>query len=140
MTSRAVHIEVAHSLDTDSCIQAIRRFICRRGQVKHIRSDNGTNFVGAEKELREALAALNQSYIQKALRHRGVEWSFNCPGASHRGGVWEHLIRSTKQVILSVLKQQDLTEEGLHTVLCEVEAILNSRLISTVSSRFRASV
>lgn len=43
MTSRAVHIEVANSLDTDSCTNALRRFTCRRGQMKHIRSDNGTN-------------------------------------------------------------------------------------------------
>ncbi|XP_059918445.1 uncharacterized protein LOC132465721 isoform X2 [Gadus macrocephalus] len=45
LTCRAVHLEVAHSLNTDSCINAIRRFICRRGQVKEIRTDNGTNFV-----------------------------------------------------------------------------------------------
>lgn len=67
------------------------------------------------------------------MRHHEIEWSFNCPGASHHGGVWERLIRSIRQVLPSVLKQQDLTEEGLHTVLCEVEAILNSRPISTVS-------
>ncbi len=50
LTVRAIHIEVANSLDTSSCINAIRRFICRRGQVSTIRSDNGTNFIGAERE------------------------------------------------------------------------------------------
>lgn len=59
MESRAVHLEVANSLSTDSCINAIRRFTCHRGQVGCLRSDNGTNFVGAERELREALAALD---------------------------------------------------------------------------------
>ncbi|XP_030214395.1 uncharacterized protein LOC115545409 isoform X1 [Gadus morhua] len=49
LTCRAVHLEVAHSLNTDSCINAIRRFICRRGQVKEIRTDNGTNFVSTNR-------------------------------------------------------------------------------------------
>ena len=45
--SRAVHTEVTNALDTDTFIQALRRFIARRGPVRSIRSDNGTNFVGA---------------------------------------------------------------------------------------------
>ena len=134
MTSRAVHIEVAYSLDTDSCLNALRRFICRRGQVKHIRSDNGTNLVGAQRELKEALATLNQQRIQGALLQKGIQWSFNPPGASHHGGVWERLIKSVRQVLHSLLKQQTLDDEGLQTLLCEVEAILNSRPITTVSN------
>lgn len=63
MTSRAVHLEMACSLTADSCINAIRRFLCRRGQAQHIRSDNGTNLVGAERELREALKTLDQRRI-----------------------------------------------------------------------------
>lgn len=64
LTVRAVHIEVASSLDTDSCIHALRWFIARRGQVRLIRSDNGTNFVGTEREVREAVQALNNAKIQ----------------------------------------------------------------------------
>lgn len=66
LTIRAVHIEIADSLDTDSCINALRLFISRRGQVSVMRSDNGTNFVGAERELREALNNLN---ITKSKMH-----------------------------------------------------------------------
>lgn len=80
MTSRAVHLEVAHSLDMDSCINALCRFICRRGQVSHLRSDNGTNFVGAERELQEALATLNHDHIEKALSRKRIKWSFKPPG------------------------------------------------------------
>lgn len=63
-----------------------------------------------------------------------LQGSFNPPGASHRGGVWEWLIRSVRKVLHSVLRQQTLNDEGLQTILCEVEAILNSRPITTVSS------
>ncbi len=80
MESRTVHLEVAYSLDTDSCINSLRRFICRRGQVTCIRSDNGTNFVGAERELKEMLSSCNKSKIQKAMLMKGVQWSFNPPG------------------------------------------------------------
>lgn len=75
--SRAVHLEVVYSLDTDSCINALRRFICRRGQVSYLRSDNGTNFIGSEGELKKALADLNQNKIQKTLAYKGIKWSFN---------------------------------------------------------------
>ncbi len=133
MSSRAVHLEVAHSLDTDSCIHALRRFVCRRGQVKHIRSDNGTNLVGAQTELKKALNSLNEGRIQNALLPDGIQWSFNPPGASHYGGVWERLIRSVRQVLVSTLRQQTLDDEGLQTLFCETESILNNRPLSTVS-------
>lgn len=103
MVSRAVHLEVANSLETDACINAIRHFICRRGQVVNIRSDNGTNFVGAERELRKALAELNHERIQGALISDGVEWRFNPQAGSHHGGAWERIIRTVKHVLNSVL-------------------------------------
>ena len=133
MASRAVHLEVAHTLDTDSCIHALRRFICRRGQVSSLRSDNGTNFIGAERELREALNSLNQNKIQNAMLQQGIKWSFNPPAGSHHGGVWERLIRMVRSVLRSVLNQQVLDDEGLQTLMCEVEAILNDRPLTKSS-------
>lgn len=133
LTSRAVHLEVAYTLDADSYINAVRRFVYRRGPVSSIRSDNGTNFVGANRELKESLADLNHGKIQRALVKDGINWSFNIPAASHQGGVWERLIRSVKSVLTSVLKQQILDDEGLQIIFCEVEAILNDRPITKVS-------
>ncbi|KAK2907800.1 hypothetical protein Q8A73_008873 [Channa argus] len=133
MATRAVHIEVAASLDTDSFINALRRFIARRGQVVEIHSDNGTNFVGAERELKRSLEEWNMSKIENRLTQSGIKWMFNPPSASHFGGVWERLIRSVRKVLSATLKDQRLDEEGLQTLLCEVEAILNSRPITTPS-------
>lgn len=69
--------------------------------MKHLQSDNGTNFVGAKKELQKAFAAVNQDKIQKTLREKSIKWTFNPPGASHHGGIWERLIKSIRQVLCS---------------------------------------
>lgn len=134
-SSRAVHLEVAHSLTTDSCINAIRRFLARRGSVALIRSDNGTNLVGAEKELRQEIEKWNQSSIGRYLQQRNISWKFNPPAASHFGGFWERLIRSVRRVMYSLLKEQvgKLDDEALSTVLCEVEQILNNRPLTALS-------
>ena len=132
MSSRAVHLEMAHSLDTDSCIHALRRFISRRGQVTCIRSDNGTNLVGAKRELQDAISNWNKEKIQNTMLQKGIQWTFNPPAASHHGGVWERLIRMVRQTLNSIAHEQPLDDEGLQTLFCEVESILNSRPISTV--------
>ena len=77
--SRAVHLELAHSLDTDSCIAAIRRFMCRRVRSRRLMSDNGTNFVAAERELRDSLALLNHSKSPTRPIIRGDQVVFQSP-------------------------------------------------------------
>ncbi|KAJ8031990.1 hypothetical protein HOLleu_25384 [Holothuria leucospilota] len=130
---RAVHIEVCHTMETDSFINALQRFICRRGKPVMIRSDNGSNFVGARKELQNAVRAWNQKRIHDYLLQGEIEWRFNPPSASHMGGVWERLIRSTRKVINSVLREQVLTDEKLSTVVSLVESVINSRPLTYVS-------
>lgn len=120
---RAVHIEVAASLDTNS-INALRRFLARWGQVKELCSDNGTNFVGADRELRRSIEQWNHSQIHEELLQRGIKWTFNPPTGSHHGGAWERLIRSIRKVLNSTLRVQTLDEEGLHTVLCKSKLFL----------------
>ena len=89
LTTRAVHIEIAHSLDTDSMINALRRFISVRGYPEQIRSDQGSNFTKADKELKEAVEEWNQHKISNFCRQKKIEWIFNPPSASHMGGAWE---------------------------------------------------
>lgn len=133
LACRAVHLEVAHALDTDACINALRRFICRRGQVTEIKSDNGTNFVSSNRELKEALQELNQERIEKTLLQEGIKWTFNPPHGAHHGGVWERLIQQVKRILFSVLRQQTLDDDILQTAMCEAEAILNDRPITPSS-------
>ena len=127
LTVRAVHIEISHDLTTDSFLNALRRFIARRGQPEHIRSDNGTNLAVANKVLRNALKEWNQSHINDYLRQRDVQWTFNPPAASHMGGSWERLIRSVRRILSSLLTSQSISDEVLLTVMAEAESIVNSR-------------
>ena len=131
---RAVHIEVAHSLDTDAFLLALRRFIARRGQVREIHSDNGTNFTSGERELRDAISNWNQEKIHNSLLQKNIKWSFNPPYGSHFGGIWERCIRTVRKILQALLREQITDDESLATLLCEVESIMNSRPITIVSS------
>ncbi|XP_064650125.1 uncharacterized protein LOC135501515 [Lineus longissimus] len=132
---RAVHIELAHTLDTSSCIQAIRRFMARRGAPKVIRSDNGTNLVGAKRELQDSIKCWNNDRIATWLLQKGVTWEFNPPAASHFGGAWERQIRTIRKILFSLLQEQviKVDDEGLTTLFCEVENIINSRPLTQTS-------
>ena len=88
LTIRAVHIEIVQ-LDTSSFLHALRRFIARRGQPLVMRSDNGTNFVGGEREMRESIQRWNQDRIQNFLTQQRIKWIFNPLLGSHHGGIWE---------------------------------------------------
>eukprot|EP00794_Sanderia_malayensis_P019357 gene19357-21277_t len=130
--SRAIHIETTNSLDTDSFIQALRRFIARRGSVRQIYSDNGTNFVGTVNELQKEFEKMDQSKISRFAHNQNTDWILwkkNVPAASHMGGVWERQIRSVRAILSSLLKNHghSLDDESLRTLLTESEAIVNSR-------------
>ena len=135
LSSRAVHLEVANSLETDSFINALRRFIARRGNIRELRSDNGTNFIGAEKELQQALAQMDQDMIKKTLLDCKIDWIFNPPSASHMGGSWERMIRSVRKILSGIMLEHGtrLNTESLQTLLCEVEAVINSRPLTNMS-------
>ena len=134
MNSRAVHLELAKSLDTDDFILVLTRFLNRRGQVEEIRSDNGTNSVGADKEIKEALESMKHNKVQEDLIPRGCNWVFHPPGASHMSGVWERLVRTVKRSLKAILGNQSMNEEVLTTVFSEAERIANSRPLTPNSS------
>lgn len=131
---RAVHIEVAQDLSSDSFMNAVLRFVSRRGPPRVIYSDNGTNFRGAELDVVKALKVWNQAEIQTKLNQKGIDWQFNPPAASHQGGVWERLIRSVRRILHSMIGPRLVNEETLRTFLTEVEKIMNDRPITRVSN------
>ena len=88
--------------------------------------------------MREEIGKWNQAKIDSSLKQLGIQWDFNCPLASHHGGAWERLIRSTRKVLYGVMKEQPikLDDKGLQTLFCEVQDILNSRPITRTSNDY----
>ena len=121
-------------MDTSSCIMGVERFVSRRGTPAMIWSGNGTNFIGAEKKLRESIEKWNVVTIAAELAHKGIKWSFNPPSAPHQCGIWEKLVRSFKRVLYTILVTRRLTEEVLHTTFCLVENAVNSRPLTPISA------
>ena len=133
--SRAIHLEISHSLNTDSFLNCLRRFVARRGNVISITSDNGTNLVGGQKDLKKSITEWNEKYIQSWFKQRNIVWNFNSPAASHYGGAFEREIRSIRKVLNAILLEQNLklNDDNLNTLMCEVEAILNNRPLTEVN-------
>lgn len=128
-STRAIHLEAVVGLTSGAFIATLRRFMSRRGKCSTIYSDNGTNFVGAKREL--------ASYIQNCdsnMAREGIEWKFNPPSAPHFGGLWESAVKSTKHHLNRTLKDSRLNLEELTTLLCQIEACVNSRPITPLNS------
>ncbi|XP_050563300.1 uncharacterized protein LOC126912915 [Spodoptera frugiperda] len=136
MATRAVHIEAVSDLTTEGFLAAFKRFISRRGQCRHIWSDNGTNFVGAAKELQILFNQESSMFkdIAAALATSQTEWHFIPPHAPNFGELWEAGVKSVKHHLRRVIGDSTLTFEELSTVLSQIEACLNSRPLSQGSS------
>nr|CAI5835101.1 unnamed protein product [Callosobruchus analis] len=138
LSTKAIHLEVVTDLTADNFIASLRRFISRRGKPRCIYSDNGSNFVGAHRKLNEIRQFFqNQDVVSKvtySLSNEGISWSFIPPKAPHFGGIWEAGVRSVKTHLRKVMGNALLTYEELATVLVQIEALLNSRPLSPLST------
>ncbi|XP_015765556.1 PREDICTED: uncharacterized protein LOC107344425 [Acropora digitifera] len=127
LLSRAVHLELAFGLDTDAFLNTFYRMVNRRGLPQEVVSDNGGNFVGAEKEQRELAKNLDEDKIQRSVANKGIRWHFNPPLAPHFGGVHEIMIKAAKRGIFAILGSADVNDEELMTAFTGAEALINSR-------------
>ena len=136
-TTKAIHLEAVSSLTKEACIASLKRFVARRGVPEIIFSDNAKNFIGARNDLLKLKVILtdkkNDSLAHYATMH-GMNWMIIPPRAHNFGGLWEAGIKSAKHHLRRVMANTTLTMEEFNTLLTQVEAILNSRPISPLSS------
>ncbi|XP_011689310.1 PREDICTED: uncharacterized protein LOC105450902 [Wasmannia auropunctata] len=134
LSTRAVHLEVVSDYTTEAFLAAFKRFVSRRGLCSTLYSDQGTNFVGADAELRRLFReAGHKGSLVDAVASEGVRWRFNPPAAPHFGGIWEAAVKSTKHHIRRVIGDTTLTYEEMATLLAQIEACLNSRPLTALT-------
>jgi transposase InsO family protein len=126
MATGAIHLEAVTSLSTPAFISTLDRFVSRRGLCAEIFSDNGTQFVGADNEFQEE--------IEEHLRNKGIKWHFTTPAAPHAGGYYESGIKSMKRHLIRECAGRSFDFEQLSTLLCKIEAVLNSRPLTPMSN------
>ena len=128
-STHAVHLEVVEDYSSEAFISAFHRFTARRGHCSELHSDQGTTFVGADTELQKLFADFRDesSKVFHDLTSLGTTWHFISPKAPHFGGLWEAAVKSAKHHLVRVLGEQIPTFVELATLLCRIEAILNSR-------------
>ena len=134
LQTRCVHLELAYGLDTDSFLRALDRFVARRGVPDDMWSDNGTNFVRADREIRQLCRSLDEEKVKKHVSKKNLKWHFNPPGAPHFGGAFEALVKLVKRTLYRTLSDASLSDEELQTACCQAEALINSRPLTPLSS------
>lgn len=134
MVTKAIHVEVAKDMTTDAFLAALDRFIgIRAGQVRHIYCDNGRNFVGAERALRNAAESWQEDITSARSNDRGINWHFNAPINPHAGGLWERGVQSVKTHFHRLSGATSYTYEELITLFARVTMCLNSRPLTSMS-------
>ncbi|XP_039315440.1 uncharacterized protein LOC113004411 [Solenopsis invicta] len=134
MATRAVHLELIDGYSTPAFLGAYARFVARRGLPESMYSDNGTTFVGADREMTASFrAALRDPAFLNKIASDSISWHFIPPAAPHFGGLWEAGVRSVKHHLRRVVGAHTLTFEELSTLLCGVEACLNSRPLAPLT-------
>jgi hypothetical protein len=139
LATKAIHLELVYDYTTESFLNALKRMMARRGKVKRLMSDNGSNFVGANRALQSILKSLFiskefQSDIMSYLTDQGIEWTFIPPSSPYMGGIWEAGVKSFKSHFKRVVGSLLITAEEMHTLLTLIESCLNSRPITPMSS------
>lgn len=136
MSTKAVHLEIVSNLTTDGFIATFKRFLGRRGKPANVFSDNGSNFLGANNELSELYEFLqnNELYVSENLATERICWHFIPARSPSFGGIWETGIKSVKYHLKRILSNTAYTFEEFCTIICQIEAILNSRPLSPLSS------
>ena len=132
LNTRAVHCELAVYASSIEFLQVLRRFFAQRGYPKLIMSDNGTQMVGAEKELCEMIKGWDKTKLKEYCADRGMKWQFTTPLAPHQNRCAESMVKSIKIALKKAIGDTVLTPFELYTCIVEAANLVNQRPIGRI--------
>lgn len=136
LTIRAIHIEIASGLDTNSCMLCINNFIADHGPIIEVHSDCGTNFKGVDNELGRELAKIDPERLMTEFTTPYTKWIFNPPASPHMGGSWERMIQLVKSAMDAVMPTRTPREDMLRNVFKQIQNVVNSRPLTYIPLDF----
>ena len=129
MNTRAIHCELATDASAMELLQVLRGFFSYRGYPKLLLSDNGTQMIGAENELKRMIERWDESKLKEFCADRGMKWQFITPLAPHQSGCSEAMVKSVKTALKKAIGDAVLTPFELYTCILEVANLVNQRPI-----------
>ncbi|XP_055634321.1 uncharacterized protein LOC129774582 [Toxorhynchites rutilus septentrionalis] len=137
LSVKAVHVEIVPDLSSAACINAIKRFVARRGRLIELRCDNATAFVGADREMRELQHRYRQQFQtdkwERYCLDSGITFNFIPARSPHFGGLWEAGVKSFKHHFRRIFGNSSYTIDELTTAATHIESILNSRPLTPLT-------
>ena len=132
MNTRAIHCELATDASATELLQVLRRFFSYRGYPKLLLSDNGTQMVGADNELKRMIEGWDENELKEFCASRGMKWQFITPLAPHQNGCSEAMVKSVKIALKKAIGEAVLIPFELYTCLLEAANLVNQRPIGRV--------
>ena len=130
-STRAVHLDLVPNMTATGFLRSFKRFTARRGVPSMMISDNAKTFKSAATILQ---ATFESSEVERYFSRLHMEWKFNLEKAPWWGGIFERMIKSAKRCLRKAIGRSCLTYDELLTLVTEVEAVLNSRPLTYISS------
>lgn len=133
-----MHLEIVYDFSSQACINAMKRFIARRGRLLNLYCDNATAFVGANRELKELrvqlLGQFKTEHWNNFCLEQGINFHFIPARSPHFGGLWEAGVKSFKHHFRRILGSKSLRLDEMVTAVTQIESILNSRPLTPLSN------
>ncbi|XP_055636134.1 uncharacterized protein LOC129775417 [Toxorhynchites rutilus septentrionalis] len=137
LSVKAIHVEIVPNLSSGACINAIKRFVARRGRLIELRCDNATAFVGADREMRELRHQYKQQFQtdqwEQFCLDEGISFKFIPARSPHFGGLWEAGVKSFKFHFRRIFGGSSYTLDEFTTAAAHIEGILNSRPLTPLT-------